>query len=126
MSPEDPKHRRSRLALAALMLGTGALHFAAPRPYEALIPTQLPGSARAWVYGSGVAELAAGALVANRKTERLGAWVTFAVFVGVYPGNIYDSIQHPPTNARGILSALRLPMQIPMFLWALRHTRTQN
>lgn len=102
------------------MLGTGTLHFVVPRFYEPLIPDALPGSARAWVHGSGVAELAAGALVANRRTERLGAWACFA---GVYPGNIHDTVQHPPTDARGIVSLLRLPLQIPLFLWALRHAR---
>lgn len=125
MSPEDPKRRRSRLALAAVMLGTGTLHFVAPKFYDALIPDALPGPVRAWVYGSGVAELAAGALIVNRKTERLGAWASFAVFVGVYPGNIYDAIQNPPTDGRGIVSLVRLPLQIPLFFWALRHTKGQ-
>lgn len=105
------------------MLGTGALHFVNPRFYDPLIPDQLPGSARAWVYGSGIAELAAGVLVARRRTERLGAWVTLAVFVGVYPGNIHDAIQHPPNDARGIASLIRLPLQFPLFWWAWRHTR---
>ncbi|WP_436795356.1 DoxX family protein [Actinospongicola halichondriae] len=123
--PEDQRRRRSRFALAAVMLGTGTLHFVVPRFYEQLIPDALPGGPRAWVYGSGVAELAAGALLVDRRTERLGAWATFAVFVGVWPGNIHDAIQHPPTDARGIGSLIRLPMQIPLFLWALRHTRPE-
>ena len=63
------------------MLGTGTLHFVIPKFYEPLIPPVLPGSDRFWIYGSGVAELAAGALVANRRTERLGAWASFAVSV---------------------------------------------
>lgn len=106
------------------MLGTGTMHFVRPGFYDALIPEQLPGSPRVWVYGSGIAELAAGVLVARRKTEKLGAWAAFAVFVGVYPGNIYDTIQNPPTDARGIASLIRLPLQIPLFIWALRHTKT--
>lgn len=107
------------------MLGTGTLHFVIPKFYEPLIPPVLPGSDRFWIYGSGVAELAAGALVANRRTERLGAWASFAVIVGVYPANIYDTIQNPPTDARGIGSLIRLPLQIPLIWWALRHTRPQ-
>lgn len=107
------------------MLGTGTLHFVTPKFYDQLIPEALPGSARAWVYGSGVAELAAGALVVNRKTERLGAWASLAVFVGVWPGNIHDTFQNPPTDGRGIASLIRLPLQIPLFLWALRHTRRE-
>ncbi len=105
------------------MLGTGTMHFLNPKFYDPLIPEVLPGSVRAWVYGSGVAELAAGALVVNRRTAKIGAWATFAVFVGVYPGNIYETIQNPPTDARGIASLIRLPLQVPLFLWALRHTK---
>jgi len=108
------------------MLGTGTLHFVIPKFYEPLIPPVLPGSERFWIYSSGIAELASGVLVANRRTERIGAWASFAVFVGVYPGNIYDTIQNPPTDARGIGSLIRLPLQIPLFLWALRHTRPQE
>ena len=98
------------------MLGTGTLHFANPRFYDPLIPDQLPGTARAWVYGSGVAELAAGALLADRRTERLGAWVTFVVFVGVYPGQHPRRRQHPPTDGRGIASLIRLPAAVPAVL----------
>lgn len=105
------------------MVAAGVLHFTSPRFYEELIPDVLPGSERAWVYGSGVAELVAGGLLANRKTARLGAWVTFAVLLGVYPGNIYDAVRHPPTDGRGVASLLRLPLQLPLLWWALRHTR---
>jgi uncharacterized membrane protein len=35
-----------------------------PKPFDGLIPASLPGSRRAWTYGSGVAELAAGVAVA--------------------------------------------------------------
>ena len=106
------------------MLGAGALHFTSPRFYEPLIPEVLPGSERAWVYGSGVAELVAGGLLANRRTARMGAWITFAVLLGVYPGNIYDALRHPPTDGRGVVSLVRLPLQLPLLWWALRHTRT--
>lgn len=105
------------------MLGAGTMHFVSPRFFDELVPGSLPGSERAWVHASGVAELAAGALLANRRTSRVGAWATFAVLVGVYPGNIYDSVQHPPTDGRGVVSLLRLPLQFPLFLWALSHTR---
>ncbi len=105
------------------MLGAGVLHFTSPRFYDRLIPEVLPGSERAWVYGSGVAELVAGGLLTNRRTARMGAWVTFAVLLGVYPGNIYDAVRHPPTDGRGVVSLVRLPLQLPLLWWALRHTR---
>lgn len=123
---EDKRRRRSRLGLAAVMLGAGTLHFVNPEFYDPLVPEALPGSVRAWVYASGIAELAAGALVVNPRTEKLGAWASLAVFVGVYPGNIHDAIQHPPVDARGIASLIRLPLQFPLFFWALRHARPET
>lgn len=115
--------QRRRFGLAALMLGAGAMHFVSPRFFDELIPAALPGSERAWTYGSGIAELAAGALTLNRRTTHLGGWLTFAVLLGVYPGNIHDAISHPPTDAEGVARLVRLPLQIPLLWWALRHAR---
>lgn len=44
--------------LAALLLGMGVLHFAAPKPFDTIIPTELPGTPRFYTYASGVGELA--------------------------------------------------------------------
>jgi uncharacterized membrane protein len=105
------------------MLGAGVLHFVVPRFYEPLIPDQL-GNARAWVYGSGVAELVAGALVLNRRTSTIGAWVTVAVLIGVYPGNIKMAVDAGvPDDAQSWAAWIRLPFQLPMIWWAWRHTR---
>ena len=104
------------------MIGAGTMHFVSPRFFDELVPEALPGSTRAWVQASGVAELLSGALLLHRRTARIGAWSTFAVLVGVYPGNIYDAMKHPPTDGRGIASLIRLPLQFPLFWWALHHT----
>lgn len=121
--PEDRSDRRRRLGLAALMLGAGTMHFVSPRFFDQLVPAALPGSSRTVTYVSGVAELAAGALTLGRRTTRLGAWMTFFVLLGVYPANIHDTLTHPPTDARGIASLVRLPLQLPMLWFALRHAR---
>ncbi len=105
------------------MLVTGALHFVNPRFYDELIPSWLPGSGRFWIYSSGLAELVAGVLVLNRTTSKLGAYATVAVLIAVYPANIWDAITHPPTDARGIGSLIRLPVQLPLIWWAYTHTR---
>jgi uncharacterized membrane protein len=120
----EPRSRRwSRLGLAGLLLGAGTMHFVTPAFFDDLVPGWVAGPARAWTNVSGVAELAAGALVARRRTERIGAWAALVVFVAVYPANIHDTITHPPTDGRGIASLVRLPLQLPLFVWALRHTR---
>jgi uncharacterized membrane protein len=102
------------------------LHFLVPKFYDPMIPSQLPGSARAWTLGSGVAELVAGAAVALPRTRRLGALTAFGVFVGVFPGNVkmlLDARAKPePAPVQAALVA-RLPLQLPMLAWALRVRR---
>src|SRR5918998_494137 len=74
--------------LGAMLLGMGTLHFVAPKPFDAIGPAELPGSARFYTYASGVAELASGALLLAPKTRRLGALSAVAVFLAVFPANI--------------------------------------
>ena len=113
--------RASPLLLALLLLGAGALHFLKPASYDDLIPSWLPGSARAWVYGSGVAELGCGLLLLPPRTRRLGATATALLLLAVFPGNIEMAV-HPGDTPRWIALA-RLPLQIPLVLWALQVRR---
>lgn len=117
--------RDSRLALtlALLLGGVGTLHFAVPKFFDALIPRALPGSPRAWTYGSGVAELGCAAAVAAPRTRRIGATLATLLFIAVFPGNVkmavdYHRSQKPLPMRVGAL--LRLPLQVPLVLWALR------
>jgi uncharacterized membrane protein len=114
---------RSRKGLAFMMLGIGTMHFVAPRFFDELIPEPL-GNPRAWTYGSGVAELTAGALVLNRRTTRVGAWATFFVILGVWPGNWKMALDAgAPHDAASWVAWLRLPLQLPLLWWAYRNTR---
>ncbi|MEW2481102.1 DoxX family protein [Mycobacterium sp. NPDC051198] len=107
--------------MAALLLGMGTLHFVAPKPFDSIIPAELPGSARFYTYASGVGELATGALLAAPRTRRLGALAAVALFIAVFPGNVnmvrlwWDK----PWPMR-IVAIARLPLQIPMITTALR------
>lgn len=125
-SPEPTSHRASRYGLAALLLGAGITHFVSPEFFDGLVPAWVPGEPRFWTNVSGAAELAAGALVANRRTERVGGWAALAVFVAVYPANVNDALTNPPSDARGIASWVRLPLQLPLFAWALHHARARH
>ena len=116
---------RSRTTLGAFMVGMGVLHFAVPKAFDPLIPEQL-GDPRPWVLGSGVAELVAGGLVLCPPTSRLGAAATAAVMVGVFPGNIKMALDAgPPRDLPSTAAWLRLPVQVPLIRWALRHARTE-
>jgi uncharacterized membrane protein len=62
-----------RAIFLAVFLGTmGTLHFLVPRPFDKLIPKELPGSRRSWTYGSGAGELGTALLIAIPKTRRFG------------------------------------------------------
>ncbi|HEV7192594.1 MAG TPA: hypothetical protein VGN35_05240 [Jatrophihabitantaceae bacterium] len=114
--------------LAAFLAAAGLNHFLMPRFYDAMIPEPLPGSARSWTYGSGIAELAVAAAVAGRRTRRAGALAAAALFVTVLPGNVKmasDAFRrHRPMRERVVL-LLRLPVQFPLIRWALNVSREQ-
>lgn len=120
---EPTSRRASRYGLAALLIGAGSMHFVSPQFFDDLVPSWVPGEPRFWTNVSGAAEIAVGALVANRRTERIGGWAAFALLLAVYPANIQDVIDHPPTDARGVVSLVRLPVQLPLLAWALHHAR---
>lgn len=121
---ESTRTRRSRRVLSALLLVMGVLHFVVPSRFDALIPGFL-GSPRPWVLGSGVAELATGGLLASHRTRRIGGWVAALTFVAVFPGNIKMAIDagNPMASPSAFAVWLRLPLQIPLVLWARSLTR---
>lgn len=108
-----------------MLLGVGTLHFVAPKPFDTIVPAELPGSARLYTYASGVAEIAVGALLVPRRTRRSAALAAAALFVGVFPANVnmvrlwWDK----PWPMRAVALA-RLPLQIPMVAIALKIRRT--
>jgi uncharacterized membrane protein len=113
--------RASPYLLAALLTTSGALHFVTPTTYDGLIPSWLPGSARSWVHGSGVLELACAAGVLAPRTRRVSAGATALLLVAVFPGNIEMAV-HPGDVPRWLAIA-RLPLQVPLVLWALQVRR---
>ncbi|PFG42724.1 putative membrane protein [Isoptericola jiangsuensis] len=117
----------SAAALAALLATSGTLHLVRPRVFEGLIPAAL-GSPRAWVYGSGVAELACAAAVAAPTTRRVGGLATAALLVGVFPGNVKMALDSRPGarhwSRRRSVAWGRLPLQVPLVAWAWQVSRS--
>jgi uncharacterized membrane protein len=110
------KARRSALALAAFMAVAGVAHFVVPPSYERIVP-RLLGDPAFWVRWSGVAELACAGLLVDRRTRRIGGMATVAVLVAVFPANVQmalDGRVHP------VVAWGRLPLQVPLILWAWR------
>ena len=115
---------REALGLAALLATSGTLHFAAPKPFDGVVPRSLPGSPRTWTYVSGAAELAVAVAIAHPRTRRIGGLAAAALFVGVFPANVKMAAdwRHAPPLRRAIAYG-RLPLQIPLVLWGLRVAR---
>ncbi len=124
MTATEPQRISSAPAarrMAALLLGMGVLHFAAPKPFDSIIPAELPGTPRFYTYASGVGELATGALLAAPRTQRLGALAAVALFTAVFPGNV-NMVRlwwSKPWPMR-VVAIARLPLQVPMITAALR------
>lgn len=122
-----PPGRGHARALSAALLGMGALHFAAPKFFDALIPPELPGEPRTYTYASGVAELGIGALVAVPRTRRFGARLAILLFIAVFPGNLQMAREWVASDRPLPLKAgalLRLPLQIPMITTARKVARS--
>ena len=116
---------RSRLALAAFIGAAGVAHFFIPQFYERIIPRWI-GHERFLVRWSGVAELVCATLIAVPRSKRIGAWVTLVLLVVVYPANIQMALDAgKPHDPESWGAWLRLPLQIPMWIWAYRVARRE-
>jgi len=113
--------KKLAIRMAAMLAGIGTLHFVAPKPFDGIVPAELPGSARFYTYASGVAELGVAAALAAPKTRKAGALAAIALYVAVFPGNV-NMVRlwwGKPWPMRAVAIA-RLPMQIPMITQALK------
>jgi uncharacterized membrane protein len=113
--------RTLALAFSILMGGSGVLHLVRPRSYDWLVPPEL-GPARPWVTGSGVAELGTAALLAAPVTRRAGGWAAAGLLAAFVPAHLHTFrvVRGPVPIA---VAAVRLPVQLPMLLAALRIAR---
>ncbi|WP_441248493.1 hypothetical protein [Kitasatospora sp. McL0602] len=116
---------RAPLALAALLGLAGVMHFRKPEFFDPLVPEQLPGGPRRWTHVSGVAELAVAAAVAVPATRRTGGLAAAALFVAVFPGNLKMARDwRTRSTAERAVAYGRLPLQVPLVLWALKVRRS--
>ncbi|KLO31711.1 membrane protein [Mycolicibacter heraklionensis] len=106
--------------LAGMLLGMGAAHFVVPKPFDAIVPAELPGGPRLYTHVSGIAEVATGALLLWPRTRRTAGLVAVALFLAVFPANV-NCVRLFWTKPwlRAAMIA-RLPLQIPMIAAALR------
>lgn len=113
--------------MAIMLIVTGVGHFAFPTQLDAIVPPFLPGDPRFWTYLSGVAELVVAAMLLspitanflNQNLRLLGAWSALALFIAVYPANIYMAIDYSDRElSEQLFAYARLPLQFGLFYWA--------
>jgi uncharacterized membrane protein len=113
--------------LAALLLSSATLHFVTPKPFDTIVPAELPGDQRFYTYGSGAAEITTAALLLVPRTRRLGGLAATALFISVFPANV-NMVRlwwHKGWRMRAIAIA-RLPLQIPLITQSLKVFRAAN
>jgi uncharacterized membrane protein len=117
--------RAAAYRLAALLIGVGTTHFVAPKPFDDIIPAELPGIPRLYTYLSGVAEVVIGALLLLPRTRRSAAGAAAALFVAVFPGNLnMVRLWWGKAWPMRVAALARLPLQIPMITEALKVRRS--
>lgn len=124
-SPDHSRRdRRTALALAGLLGTAAVLHAVRPEPFDSIVPTSLPGEPRFWTYASGVAEGAVVAALACPRARRAGGWAATGLLTAVFPANVSMALRSrgKPPGYRAIAWG-RLPLQVPLVLWALRIAR---
>ncbi|WP_321170889.1 DoxX family protein [Halobaculum rubrum] len=116
--------------MSLLYVAAGVLHFLAPKPFERIVPRELPAP-RALVYLSGLAEIALGVGVLVPRTRRRSAKGLVLLLLAVFPANVNMAVRDAggnplPERAEGLYDAalwLRLPLQGLLIAWAWWYAR---
>ena len=105
------------------MILAGINHFLNAPFYLRMMPPILPAPFFL-IYLSGVFEIALGVLLLVPKFTQFAAWSLIALFIAVFPANIYMAM-NPQLFPEISLTALylRLPLQIVLIGWAFWFTR---
>lgn len=119
----EPQRSASQLPAyrtAAMLIGIGIGHFAAPKPFDDIVPAELPGDARFYTYASGVAEVGIGAMLLVPRTRRAGALAAILLYLAVLPANVnMCRLWWNKPLPMKLVSLARLPLQIPMITQAI-------
>jgi uncharacterized membrane protein len=111
--------------MSLLYFSAGIYHFVNPKMYLRIMPTYLPQTSHLpLVYISGVCEIIAALLLIPESTRPLGAWLTIALLIAVFPANIQMLVTFYQKQHSALwIAILRLPMQIFLIWWAWIYTK---
>ncbi|HSN83611.1 MAG TPA: DoxX family protein [Polyangiales bacterium] len=112
--------------LALAMIGIGVLHFVRPKPFVRIVPKYLPAPLTL-VYVSGFFEILGGVGLLIPTTRVWAAWGLIALYVAVFPANVYMLTDNVSLDRRKPIPRwalwLRLPFQLLFIAWAFWFTR---
>ncbi|MEK7691974.1 MAG: DoxX family protein [Bdellovibrionota bacterium] len=110
--------------LAIMMVAAGANHFAKAEFYLRMVPPQLPFPDLI-VKVSGVFEILGGIGLLLPQTRVAAAWGLVALFIAVFPANIYMAVTGTPytPGQSPLIAWIRLPFQGVFIAWAWWFTR---
>lgn len=113
-----------RVIFSVALIIVGITHFVRPEQYARIVPPVFP--AYTSVYVSGVFEILGGIGLMIPSVSVLAAWGLIALFIGVFPANIYMTlhnikIEGIPQNQ--LLYWARLPLQAVLIAWAWWYTK---
>lgn len=108
--------------MSLIYFAAGIYHFVNPKMYLRIMPSYIPFPLP-MVYISGACEIIVSVLLIPASTRPLGAWLTIALLIAVFPANIQMLInfrkkQHPLLW----IAILRLPLQFLLIYWAWTYT----
>ena len=114
-----------RWAMALFMAFAGVMHFVKPDNFTRIMPDYLPYPL-ALVYISGFFEFIGGVGLLIPRLRRAAAWGLVALYLAVWPANIYMATHHipfGPTPTPDSLLWLRVLLQGVLIIWAYWLTR---
>lgn len=114
-----------RVILSVALIVVGITHFVKPEEYAKIVPPQF-GDKFAMVYISGFFEILGAVGLLIPFVSVAAAWGLIALFIAVFPANIYQAIHSIPIEGiphHPLLYWFRLPFQAVFIAWAWWYTR---
>lgn len=114
-----------RAILSVSIIVVGITHFVKPLEYASIVPPQF-GDRLAMVYISGFFEILGGIGLVIPFVSVAAAWGLIALFIAVFPANIYQAIHSIPIEGlphHPLFYWFRLPFQAVFIAWAWWYTR---
>lgn len=113
-----------RVIFSVALIIVGITHFLRPEQYARIVPPIFPAFTS--VYVSGVLEILGGIGLMIPSVSVLAAWGLIALFIGVFPANIYMTLHNIKIEGipqSQLLYWARLPLQAVLIAWAWWYTK---